>query len=351
MLVFYLVLFFIPLLFVKKRSDDEKRPIMDSYSTTCIKGILCFYVMLHNLGLDYKGNTELMELVCEHTGGIGVGVFFFLSAYGIIRAYYAKGNKYFQKLLLVNVVKLYLISVGINLLTYFVFFRDQIEGSDLFMRIFNLDVFNDFNRMNRHGWYISTIIGMYIIFVIVFYICSKLKTDKKFIIAGIILAFIAVMFRAGAWIADKGGMYTREMPCFAIGCIYATFYNQFNNFFKKHFNLSFIILFISFWVGFFFWEPLGAYATCLMLILVSTKFTYDNKVAFFFGKMCIGIYLFLHFSSLVMQKHLNNEYVWVISNALLIFGMSLGLYFIETIISEIIKKIKGACNKKIINNN
>lgn len=343
MLIFYLILLLVPLIFVRKKTN-EKRSIMDSYSTTCIKGILCFYVMLHNLGLDYKGNSEIMELVCEHTGGIGVGVFFFLSAYGIIRAYQKKGNQYFKKLLLVNVVKLYFISVIINLLTYFSFFRGQIEGMDLFMRIFNLDVFNDFNRMNRHGWYISTIIGMYIIFVIVYYLCSKLKTNNKFIIAGIILACIAVMFRVGAWIADKGGMYTREIPCFAIGCLYATFYQQFNDFFKKYFWPSLIVLFISFWMGFFFWEPLGSYATCLMLILLSGKITYDNKVAFFFGKMCLGIYLFLHYSSIVMQPFIENQYLWVITNALLIFAMSFILHGIEFLIVKLLKEIK---NKKL----
>ena len=104
---------------------------------------------------------------------------------------------------------------------YFVYHQGQFETTDLLFRLFNLDVFNNFNRMNRHGWYISTIIGMYLIFALVYYLCSKLKTDKKFYIAGFIMVFLSVGFRIGAIIADNGGMYTREMPCFAIGCIYA----------------------------------------------------------------------------------------------------------------------------------
>ena len=55
--------------------------------------------MLHNIGLDYEGNTPIMELICEHTGGIGVGIFFFLSAYGITRSYQKNGNKYLLKLI------------------------------------------------------------------------------------------------------------------------------------------------------------------------------------------------------------------------------------------------------------
>jgi peptidoglycan/LPS O-acetylase OafA/YrhL len=173
----------IPCLAIKKRTETDSE-ILDSKATTCIKGVLCLFVMFHNLGLDYKGNSETMELICEHAGGVGVGLFFFLSAFGIIRSYQKNGNKYLLKLIFVHVVKLYIVSVAINLLIYFVFMKGTLETSDLLLRIFNLDVFNNFNRMNRHGWYISTIIGLYIIFIIIYYLCSKLKTDKKFVIAG-----------------------------------------------------------------------------------------------------------------------------------------------------------------------
>ena len=140
------------------------------------------------------------------------------------------------------------------MLTYLIFFKGAFETHDLLMRLFNLDVFNDFNRMNRHGWYISTIIGMYLIFALVYYLCSRLKTDKKFIVAAIILSCVAVAFRLGAHIADKGGMYTRELPAFAIGVMYATFYKQTNEFFNKYFWISFILATLGFWIGFFTWE-------------------------------------------------------------------------------------------------
>jgi peptidoglycan/LPS O-acetylase OafA/YrhL len=322
---------------IRKRTDSNEK-IMDARSTTCIKGILCLHVMLHNLGLDYKGNSEIMEIVCEHTGGIGVGVFFFLSAFGIIRSYQAKGNKYLLKLIFVHIVKLYIISVLVNLVTYLVFFQGSFEKTDLLLRIFNLDVFNDFNRMNRHGWYIPTIIGMYLIFAIVFYLFSFLKTEKKFIIAGIVLAVIATGFRIGAQIADKGGMYTREMPCFSIGCLYAVFYDKFNELAKKYFTLAFWLLFVAFWIGFFTFEPIGAYAICLMLIVVSQKITYYHPISFFLGKICLGVYLFLHFSSLIMQPFITNQYWWVLTNTGLIFELTLALYAVEYGLQVAIRK-------------
>lgn len=335
MLIFFILLLLLPLLTIKKRTKEDGE-VFDPVSTTCLKGVICLFVMFHNLGLDYKGNSEIMQLICEHSGGVGVGLFFFLSAFGIIRSYQKKGNKYLLKLIFVNIPRLYLISVGINLLTYFVFFKGQFEQTDLFLRIFNLDVFNNFNRMNRHGWYIPTIIGMYLIFALIFFIFSKFKTKYRFIIAGGILAFIAIAFRVGTHIGDAGGTYTREMPAFAIGVMYALFYDKINLFFKKFFWPSLIISFVVMWVGFFVFEPLATYASALLIIVISQRVSYKNNITLFLGKICLHIYLLLHFSSLVLQDYLTHEYLWMILNAGLIIGLSVMVYLVELIIKKVI---------------
>lgn len=95
MYIFFALVLILPMLALRHRRDGDGA-VLDARSTTCIKGILCIYVMLHNLGLDLE-NGELKELVCEHAGGVGVGLFFFLSAFGIIRSYQARGNKYLIK--------------------------------------------------------------------------------------------------------------------------------------------------------------------------------------------------------------------------------------------------------------
>ena len=177
MYIFFALTLFLPMLAFKKRREGDPC-ILDTRSTTCIKGILCIYVMLHNLGLDLE-NSEFKELVCEHAGGVGVGLFFFLSAFGIIRSYQARGNKYLTKLLFVHIPKLWGVAVFINVITYLSFSRGAYESTDMWLRILNLDLFNGFNRINRHGWYIASIIALYVIFALVYFLCSKLKTDKK----------------------------------------------------------------------------------------------------------------------------------------------------------------------------
>lgn len=350
MYIYFALVLFLPMLALRKRRVGDAQ-ILDARSTTCIKGIICLYVMLHNLGLDLPENSEFKELVCEHAGGVGVGIFFFLSAFGIVRSYQAKGNKYLTKILLVNIPKLYIISVLINLLIYFAFFEGAFETRDMWMRIFNLDLFNDFKRMNRHGWFIMAIITLYVFFVIIYFICSKLKTDKKMIIAGILLALVAVGLRLTAHIIDKGGMYTREMPAFAIGCIYATFYDKINSLASKYFVPALLVSIIAFIFGYLGWEPLATYASALIIILVSQKFTYYSDTTFFLGKICIGMYLFLYYTSLVFANYfLNDEYMWILTNAGLMLLLSIGLYAAERSVFFIIKKAKALFRKSSVSN-
>ena len=324
------------MLALRHRRDGDGA-VLDARSTTCIKGILCIYVMLHNLGLDLE-NGELKELVCEHAGGVGVGLFFFLSAFGIIRSYQARGNKYLVKLLLVHVPKLWIVAVFINALTYLSFARGAYERADMWLRILNLDLFNNFNRINRHGWYIASILALYVIFATVYFACSKLKSENKLIIACVIMSAVSIGFRIAAHIADNGGMYTREMPAFAIGCIYATFYEKINALAKKYFATGLSVTIIAFVLGFLFFEPIATYSAALIIIIISQRFTYYNGVTFFLGKICIGVYLFLHYSSIVLLGFLDREYLWVLLNAGFIIEVAVMIYAVQYAIDLLVKR-------------
>jgi peptidoglycan/LPS O-acetylase OafA/YrhL len=338
--IFFGLILLLPMLALKPRQDGDDS-ILDAKSTTCIKGILCIYVMLHNLGLDLE-NGQFKELVCEHAGGVGVGLFFFLSAFGIIRSYQVHGNKYLRKLLLVHIPKMWIVAVFINVITYFSFFRGVYQPADMWLRILNLDLFNGFNRMNRHGWYISSVIALYLVFAGTYFVCSKLKTKKKFYIACGILSLVAIGARVMTQICDNGGMYTREMPTFALGCIYATFYHQINQFAKKYFKLGIILSVITFAVGFVFLEAMATYSAAIIIVLVSQKFTYYNKTTFFLGKICLGVYLFLHYSSLVLNAFLSNEYLWVLTNAGFIIEIAIAIYAVQYAVDFVILRLKKA---------
>ena len=347
MYLFYTLALLIPMLALRRRREGDAA-ILDARSTTCLKGIFCIFVLLHNLGLDVA-DVPFKGLICEYSGGIGVGLFFFLSAFGIIRSYQSKGNKYLVKLLCVNVPKLWAVAVFINAITYYFFMRDTLSGADKWLQILNLDLFNDLRHINRHGWYIASIIGLYIIFAFVYFVCSRLKSEKRFIIAGIIMAAVAVSFRLATKIAMEGGLYTREMPAFAFGCLYATFYDKINAFCSKHFKLGLLVSVLAFILGFAIeFEALSTYASVFIIVFVSQKFTYYSKAAHFLGKICIGVYLFLHFSSIVMQGFIYNEYVWVLTNTGFILEAAVIIYAVQYAIEYAVRYVMNTISERKI---
>jgi len=206
---FFVLLLLVPCFAIKKRVMDGSE-ILDYRSTTCIKGGLCLFVMFHNLRLDYNGNTEVMEVIFEHAGDVGVGLFFFLSAFGIIKSYQKHGNKYF-------------------------------------------------------------------------------------------------------WI-------------------------------------GFILAVLGFLIGFFTWEIIATYSSALLIIIVSQRITYDNNITLFLGKICIGVYLFLHFSSLALQPYLSNPYWWMLLNAGFILELSVilcgPLFFIQKGFNKITQIVNSKTEKK-----
>ena len=333
MLAFFITLIVLPIFTLRLRKDDSKS-VFDYTATTCLKGILCLFVMFHNLGLDYFHEGP-MRLIAESAGGIGVGIFFFLSAFGIVRAYQKKGNKFLLKLIFINSLKLWLIAVAINLLTYFVYFRGAFETKDAVLRILNLDIFNHFNRMNRHGWFIATIIFLYLVFALVYFLCSKLKTDRKFIIAGIIVAVIPIGFKVASYFTDAiSGMYVREILAFSLGIMYATFYDKINFVLKKGFWIALPISAVATVVGFIFYEPVGTIAACIFLMTLAQRFTWENKISYFLGKICIGVYLFLHFSTLTLQPFIDNEILWLVLNASFILLAAVLIYGVVVLIEK-----------------
>ena len=339
MYLFYLLILLLPMLALRRRTASDA-PILDSRSTTCLKGILCIYVMLHNLGLDLE-NSVIKEIICEHTGGIGVGLFFFLSAYGIVRSYLAKGNKYLPRLLLVHIPKMWSIAVFINALTYLCFFRGAYEGADLWLRILNLDFFNNLHRINRHGWYVASICALYVIFALVYFLCSRLKSTRKFIIAGIIMAIVPIAAMTTTAILDEGGMYTREIIGFSLGTLYATFYDKVNSLADRYFTPCMILSCLCLGVGMLVAEPMATCASAVIIVLVSQRYTYFSPVTYHLGKICLGVYLFLHFSSILMQPFIYNEYLWVLTNAGFIIECAIIIHASQYAIDYALKRVRG----------
>ena len=335
---FFLITIMFTFFSLRKRKENET--ILDKASTTALKGILCIFIMLHNLRLDYQGNNELSRIIADHSGTVAVSMFFFLSGYGLLTAYKAKGPKFLLKLIFHNCLKLYLVAVFINLIEYLFFFRGAFKTKDLLLRIFNLDLFNNFQRMNRHGWFIAVILGLYVLFALAFFIMSRFKFKQNILVATLIVVTVVVGLKIWSKIADEGGMYTKGLPCFALGLLYAYFYTFVNKICTKgRVPISLTCLVFSGLSFFLLWGTLAGYLMNLFIICLSTKYRYDNKITSFLGHISLGVYLWLHFSTLSLQPLVTNAIYWVVGNALLILLLATSMHGIIRVTEKGIFKV------------
>ena len=84
---------------------------------------------------------------------------------------------------------------------------------------------------------------------------------------------------------------------------------------------------------------MATFSAAFVIILVSQKFTYFNKYTFFLGKICLGVYLFLHFSSIVLQDFINREYLWVLTNAGFILLIATAIYAVQYAIDFLVARV------------
>ena len=128
--------------------------------------------------------------------------------------------------------------------------------------------------------------------------------------------------------------------------MYATFYTNINACLKRFFWISLPISAIALVIGFIFYEPLSLWGSCLLLMTVAQRYTWNNIVTYFLGKMCIGIYLFLHFSTLTLEPYITNEVLWLVLNASFILFLAILLYGLELLIAKAIGLLRIAMVKK-----
>lgn len=92
------------------------------------------------------------------------------------------------------------------------------------------------------------------------------------------------------------------------------YYEKINYLSNKYFKIGLILFTLGLSIGMFTWEPLAAYSACCLIIWVSQKITYTNHVMYFIGKICIYLYLCVHFAQVGLQMFRYNQYWWTLMN-------------------------------------
>ncbi len=266
--------------------------VLSKDDTTSMKGICAICVILHHLGIIFN-YTGILGNINKYLGGISVGVFFFLSAYGLVLQYKKVGRPYLKKVLFVKIPKLWLYLISTNLIYYFVFDYKNCGGgiSDL-LKILGLDWLN---RPNPFAWFIYTILVIYVIFVAVYFLDKffKYKHTSDIIMTAMPLLFAIIIFLIGMLTqADWVFVYAKCIISFPLGVLYAVFKSKIDYLVIKYCRyICVAALFIFIVCLQYFAEELLAPITCVLMIIMFSKVFISNPITMFLGKISLGLYL------------------------------------------------------------
>lgn len=341
MIIFFALTLFAMFYNLKKKQPTEEVDLSKNNSLF-LKAVCAICVIFHHIGQKF-GYLGVMKNFNTSLGGVAVGIFFFLSAYGLVLQYKKRGNAYLKKLLFVNIPKLYGIFVGVNVIYYFAFFNNSAQTGGFGSAILQILGFDWGNRPCTYSWFIYTIFVMYLAFVVVYFLCSFSKNKN---LAPIIMSVLPVLFLIVFNIYCKvtGAnmiIYIRRVEFFSIGILYGTFKSKIDQFLLKwqRWILLFSVLLYAVFLKWYVEEALTLIA-CVCSLILCNNFTFSNKVMLFIGKISLWIYLLQGIFVRIFENYVGQQMLYAFAVISCTFASATVVYFCEKGIYAVLRRIK-----------
>lgn len=280
--IFFLILPFI-IMFIPNRNYD----LMSKEDTLAFKGILSTIVILHHIS-QVENNLPIIHYFANF-GMYAVGVFFFISAYGITKQLKLNREKYLSGFLKKRIFKL-LLPISIVTIIYIVLNILVFHKSYTINSIIN--VYKSGSSIINNGWYLNSILVIYLIFYFSFKFFKNIKISYLSF-SFLILAYIFVLKRIGF-----GMWWYNSMIGIIFGMCFEIFEEKIKRVLSTHFYK--ILLILSIWSFYFAnnreyniiknLSKVGIYSNCtivqnmlclnfiIMILLISKKINFRELV-------------------------------------------------------------------------
>lgn len=178
--------------------------------TLLLKGLCCLLVGFHHyarIKVEQLGSTNPVWLLLAHHGGnIGVGLFFFLSGYGLQESAYRKRMSV-KEIIRYRFWKIYWPLLVVNIV--FVALTTSLKDINLW------GLFVNFKSIDPVLWFIEILFGCYIVFYCAQSIADKTLRNITLYGLGALLLIIVMIFRPESW------WHYTNIPMFFIGVLYS----------------------------------------------------------------------------------------------------------------------------------
>ena len=330
---------------IKSEIFKQKTVIFSKFDSLALKGFFAIIIILHHLGHQF--DLGVFSAFNAKMGGVAIGIFFLLSAYGLLKSCEQNDYKYLKRLFVTKILKLYLFQVAINFL-YYLILKPSGTTIEVLIRIFNFDIFFGLGRINDFSWFTTTILFCYLGIALSLIATVMFKIKNKKIFLGVAVIFTTLVIGICLYLFPASNIYTRCLCGFILGAILFMLENKVLNILAN--KTTFICLVTSFSLltilGIILLsEELTTIFACLLLV---TAFKYvsldNNKLGLFLGKISLPVYLMQYIFFVKIAK----TNIWLYS-FYIIAGTVISAIII-TFMYELTKKaiigIKNSLSKK-----
>ena len=317
---------------------------LSNKSTKSLKGLLALLIIFHHISQKITTGENFSNF--EYMGRYIVALFFFLSGYGLYFQY-SNNATYMENFLKKRLVRIFI--------PFFVFIVIYVIYRATLGEVVNVDFFlsfwEDHSNIIYNGWFINSIIVLYVIF----YISFKSKDTKIAVFKLVFLTLVYIFWKA---YQDHGDWEYVSIMAFLLGIFWMKYRVSIDKFIEKKyfiFLISFSILMYVFRhyedimkdIGitnrYVYYGIVGNLCTMVFVVyflLLTNKLNFSNKYLDFLGDISFEIYmihgLVMHYLGKFFVSSGVNDVLYTI---VVLFVSIIFAYYIKKLIIIIEKNI------------
>ena len=293
---------------------------LSNKSTKSLKGLLALLIIFHHVSQKITTGDNFSNF--EYMGRYIVALFFFLSGYGLYFQYSNNVN-YMENFLRKRLARIF-IPFYVFIVIY-VFYRaalGEVVNVDFF-----LSFWKDHSNIVYNGWFVNSIIVLYVIF----YVSFKKKDSKTSFYMLTVLTLVYIFWKA---YQNHGDWEYVSIMAFLLGVFWMK--NRIS--IDKYIEKNYFVFLVSFSVLMYVFRH---YEAIMKNIGITNKYVYYGIV----GNLCTMIFV-VYFLLLTNKLNFSNEYLDFLGNIsfelYMIHGLVMhyfGKFFVSSRVNDVIYTI------------
>lgn len=283
--------------------NDFHRDYISKDSTGAIKGIFVFLVFMSHFVQYYDMTTAFdnpYKMLRKFLGQLVVTMFLFYSGYGIYESFKRKGVDYIKAFPKNRFLKT-LLHLDLALIPFIVL--RLATGKELTAKKLLLSLIG-WDSIGNSNWFMFVILALYILIYLAFILLHKKPILAVLATTALTVVFIIVLkpFKEQYW-------YSTAI-CVPLGMIYSYFKEPIEKFVMKN-NFCYFAVFAAVAVIFFFtytknsnfvFYEVWVVAFTLLIVLVTMKVSFGNKILSWLGNHVFSVYLLQRIPMIIFEN-------------------------------------------------